>query len=131
MSGFRQENSTFFDVILCEPPPLGFQSLVINGMPKTKANHVIDETEVTEFVSFVEKVLKPTGYLVLLSDLPLYYEWVKAFSQSTLDVMPHPYTITYSSDSIQNRNPKVFPQCSTLFGLVAHIPGRKDFKNLS
>lgn len=43
--------------------------------------------------------------------------------------MRHPYTITYNSDYIQNRNLKIFPQNATLFGFIAHVPGHKDFKN--
>lgn len=58
-----------------------------------------------------------------------YHEWYEAFYNSGLDVMPHPYTITHNLYSIRNRNPKIFPQNSTLFGFIVHLLGHKDFEN--
>lgn len=45
--------------------------------------------------------------------------------------MPHPFTVTYKSDSIQNRNQNIFHQHSGSFTLIANLYGKRDFRNKS
>lgn len=125
----RTSDSSHFDLILTEPPPIA--NKMFNRSCRSGSTHQpeIEDKELSEFPRFVKSVLKPTGYAIIILPFYSYLTWYDLFDKSGFELMPHPYVFTFSSDSIQKRNPKVFPQNASLFGLIAHLPGRSDFSN--
>lgn len=89
----------------------------------------MDTKDLWDFLNFLKNILKPNRYIIVIVLFFSYLEGYDAFHRSSLEFIPHPYKITYKLYSVQNRNPMLFTQNSTIFGLITYVPGKRDFSN--
>lgn len=77
----------------------------------------------------MKNLLKPTGYAVVFIPFYGFGEWCEYFQREGFQIIHHPYVVIFHSNAAQSRNPKIFRQNSTLFVIIAHLPGSREFRN--
>lgn len=75
--------------------------------------------------SSLKKLLKSSGYVLLVLPFYMYQEWYVSFVRNAFHVLLNPYIFTFNSDTVPKGTAEHFRQKDiSLFGHLAKAPGK-------
>lgn len=120
------DQSSRVDFVITEPPAAPSRSFLRTDK-RTSGRVVseIDRKEVLEFPTFISRVLKTGGYVLLFIPLEMFEEWFNSFKSNGFNVMDSLYLFSYDPDTVPKRANSKFPQISMMadYALLAKAQG--------
>ncbi len=95
------------DAIITNPPESPSLSFVQKSCSK-RSRRIPEEEELTsadiiEIAKAGKRLLKPTGYFIIMTDFELFSEWYLAFTANGYNVMKRPLTFEYKQEHSSNQ----------------------------